>query len=64
MNFWQNLVTKDVYKLLFPPIMKILRKIGKVRDGVDSFPVFLTVTDISDGAGRFTDVFKAASFIK
>jgi len=63
-TFWQNPLTRDVYKVLFPPIMAALRKIGKIRDGVDSFPVFLTVTDISPTAGRYTDVVKAAEFVK
>merc|ERR1719300_108242 len=36
-TFWQNPLTRDVYKVLFPPIMAALRKIGKIRDGVDSF---------------------------
>merc|ERR1719312_322041 len=63
-TFWQNPLTRDVYKVLFPPIMAALRKIGKIRDGVDSYPVFLTVTDISSTAGRYTDVVKAAEFVK
>ena len=63
-TFWQNPLTRDVYKVLFPPIMAALRKIRKIRDGVDSFPVFLTVTDISPTAGRYTDVVKAAEFVK
>ena len=44
--------------------MAAIRNIGRVRDGVDSYPAFLTVTDISPGASRHTDVVAAADYVK
>lgn len=63
-TFWQNALTTNIYKDLFPPIMAAIRNIGRLRDGVDSYPVFLTVTDISPGAGRHTPVIPAAEYVK
>ena len=63
-TFWQNALTTNIYRDLFPPIMAAIRNIGRLRDGVDSFPVFLTVTDINPGAGRHTDVIAAAEYVK
>ena len=63
-TFWQNALTTNIYRDLFPPIMAAIRNIGRLRDGVDSFPVFLTVTDITPGAGRHTDVIAAAEYVK
>lgn len=63
-TFWQNGLTTNIYKDLFPPIMAAIRNIGRLRDGVDSYPMFLTVTDISPGAGRHTAVIPAAEYVK
>lgn len=63
-TFWQNALTTNIYRDLFPPIMAAIRNIGRLRDGVDSFPVFLTVTDITPGAGRHTDVIAAVEYVK
>ena len=63
-SFWQNGLTRDVYRLIFPPIMAAIRKVGRLRDGTDSFPVFLTVTDISASAGRTTSVAAAAQYVQ
>ena len=57
-DFWQNPQVALIYKFLFPPIMTVLRKIGKKLHGTDSFPVFLTVTDITPEAGRTTNVIR------
>lgn len=62
-TFWQNMLTKDAYASLFPLVMNSLRNIGRIRDGVNSFPVFLTVTDISPNAGRNTDVGAAVDYV-
>ena len=43
--------------------MNALRNIGRVRDGVNSFPVFLTVTDITPNAGKNTDVGAAVDYV-
>ena len=70
---WRNL--RLFSRVLFPPIMRILRTLGRIRDGnprlgkrtkrhtnswswsgTDSYPVFLTVTDIRPEAGRTTEV--------
>merc|ERR1711936_928760 len=45
-------------------IMNLLRAAGRLTAGADSFPVFLTVTDISNSAGRNTNVPRAAEFIR
>ena len=63
-RFWQNALTRDVYRLIFPPVMAALRRVGRLRDGTNSFPVFLTVTDISAGAGRTTSVAAAAQYVQ
>ena len=55
-SFWQNSQVALIYKFVFPPIMTILRLIGKKFHSSNSYPVFLTVTDIRDGAGRSTRV--------
>ena len=57
-DFWQNPKVAPVYRFLFPPIMTVLRKIGKKLHGTDSYPVFLTVTDISTQATRTTNVIR------
>merc|ERR1719312_1486236 len=51
-DFWKNAKVAPIYKFLFPPIMSVLRKIGRKLHGTDSFPVFLTVTDIRSQATR------------
>ena len=62
-TFWQNGLTKKAYESIFPLVMNALRNIGRVRDGVNSFPVFLTVTDITPNAGKNTDVGAAVDYI-
>ena len=57
-DFWQNPQVALIYKFLFPPIMTVLRRIGNKFHGTDSFPVFLTVTDISKQATRTTNVIR------
>ena len=57
-DFWQNAKVAPIYKFLFPPIMSVLRKIGSKLHGADSFPVFLTVTDIRSQATRTTNVIR------
>ena len=42
--------------------MHLLRLVGLLREGVDSFPVFLTITDIRPTAPRHTDVVKAGQY--
>jgi len=44
--------------------MGILRTVGRVREGTNSYPVFLTVTDISPTAGRITDLQKAVEHVQ
>jgi len=63
-DFWQNAKVAPIYKFLFPPIMSVLRKIGRKLHGTDSFPVFLTVTDIRSQATRTTNVIRAADYVK
>lgn len=63
-DFWENAVTTKIYTLLFPPIMEMLRNIGRKTQGSDSYPVFMTVTDIRTGAGKTTDVIRAADYVK
>jgi len=63
-DFWQNALASPIYRVLFPPIMRILRTLGRIRDGTDSYPVFLTVTDIRPEAGRTTEVQRAVDHVK
>merc|ERR1712013_458375 len=63
-DFWQNALASPIYRILFPPIMRILRRLGQLRDGTDSYPVFLTVTDIRPEAGRTTEVQRAVDHVK
>ena len=64
LNFWQNSLTTNIYSQGFPLIMTILRKVGRLVAGTDSFPVFLTITDITPSAGRNTNVPRAAQFLR
>jgi len=63
-SFWKNPQVALIYKLFFPPVMTVLRRIGNKFHGTDSFPVFLTVTDISNQATRTTNVIRAADYVK
>ena len=64
LNFWQNSLTTNIYSQGFPLIMNLLRKVGRLVAGTDSFPVFLTITDITPTAGRNTNVPRAAEFLR
>merc|ERR1712110_11103 len=63
-DFWQNALASPIYRILFPPIMRILRRLGRIRYGTDSYPVFLTVTDNRAEAGRTTEVQRAVEHVK
>merc|ERR1712130_458002 len=63
-DFWKNALASPIYRVLFPPIMRILRTLGRIRYGTNSYPVFLTVTDIRPEAGRTTEVQRAVDHVK
>ena len=54
-NFWQDplvIVTNNL------PILDVVRIRGSFKDKTNSYPVFLTVTDIRSDATRNTDVIR------
>ena len=54
-NFWKDPLVILTNNL---PIMDIVRLRGSLKDNANSYPVFLTVTDIRSDAGRNTDVIR------
>lgn len=61
-DFWKTATVAAVYEVL-PNIMNLLRNFGRIQ-GKNSYPVFLTVTDIRPNAGVKTDVAETVKYLK